>query len=202
MCTGYCNICGCRMKAIPSFCYAHQCLLRCNLISTWTGSENLPESHRAVVILASSNFSNKIIFPKNGYTEYSNKPLCVVVPYCKPHWQSAFKHQHSFNQAAKHCEHPGHHSWYCSALFHPPGGEAGLESPLQLPQVCSLCAWLHFPVTAKNKLQGDSANLLSPGPLLPEGEVFVFMKKMFMKSTHQSCLSSRTVWVIKQEVIR
>lgn len=167
MCTGYCNICGCRMKAIPSFCYARQCLLRCNLISTWTDSENLPESHRAVVILASSNFSNKIIFPKNGYIKYCNAPLCVLVPCCKPHRQSAFKHEHGFNQAAKHSEHQGHQSWHCSALFCPPGGGAGLESLLQLPQVLfPVCLAALLTVTAKNKLQGVSADLLLPGPYL------------------------------------
>lgn len=46
------------------FCYTLQYLLRCDLISTWTDSENLPGSFRVAGRLASGNFSNKIIFPK------------------------------------------------------------------------------------------------------------------------------------------
>lgn len=154
MCIGYCNICGCKMKAIPSFCYTLQYLLRCNLISTWTDLQNLPESDRAVVILVCSNFSNKIIFPKNDYIKYLQQIcMCVCAPY-KPHRQSACKHEHVFNQAIKRAEYKGHQSRSCSELFCPPGEGAWLVSLLQLSQnsvAQVLCAWLHFPSDSKEQ---------------------------------------------------
>lgn len=98
----------------------------------------------------------------------------MFVPYYKPHWQSAFKHEYIFNQAVKHSEDKGHQSWSCGELFCPCGGGAGLESLLQLPQSSVPCAPdCTSPVTVKNKKQGDNADLLILEPLISEGEVFV-----------------------------
>lgn len=103
----------------------------------------------------------------------------------------------SFNQMAKHWEHPGHHSWRSSALLVPLVEGLGWRLPCSCPRSVPCVPGCTSPATAKNNLQGDSADLLSPGPLLPAGKVFVLMKKMFMKSTHQSYLFPRTIWVIK-----
>lgn len=175
MCIGYCNICGCKMKAIPSFCYTLQYLLRCNLISTWTDLQNLPESDRAVVILVCSNFSNKIIFPKNDYIKYLQQIcMCVCAPY-KPHRQSACEHEHNFNQAVKLQNIKVIKAGAVVSCFVPLVKELGWW-------VCCSCPKILFPkscapdcispATAKNKLQGDNVDLLVLGTWIPAGEVF------------------------------
>lgn len=140
MCISYCNICGCRMKAIPSFCYTFNI---CSGATRFPHELTLKTYQRvgAVVIPASSNFSNKIIFPEKRFHKVPLINLCVFVPYYKPHPQSAFKHEHIFNQAVKHPESKGHQSWSCSELFCPPWWrELGWRVYAVAPKFCSLCA--------------------------------------------------------------
>lgn len=169
MCLELLYLCGCKMKAILSFAPLLQYLLRCNLISTWTDLENLLGTYRSSCHAGSSNFLNKIIFPKNGHIKYLCNPLCLCL-IINPGRQSALKHEHIFNQAVKQWEYKGHESWSFSELFCPRGQGAWLELVAVAPNVCSLAApGCTSQVTAKNTLQGDTVDLPIPGPLLPEG---------------------------------
>lgn len=120
------------------------------------------------------------------------------MPDYKPYRQSAFKHEHIFNQAVKYFEYKVHQSWSCSELFCPPGEGAWLESLLQLPQSSVPCAPdCASQVAGKSKLKGDHIDFLILGPVIPDGSLFFLTKEEFTKSIPQRHLYSTNIRVMK-----
>lgn len=109
------------------------------------------------------------------------------MPYYKPHSQSAFKHEHIFNQAVKHAGLKVIKAGVAVNCSVPPGGGSLAGEFMQLPQSSVPCApdcTSH--VAVKNTLKGDNIVLLTLRSLIPDGTGFFFFlrKEMFTKSIH------------------